>query len=163
MYLGAVSVLHLHDDLVTVTGREHIQRNGNRVFRGEIMIQIGTAVSVAEQLPSELFIVDFRVILLDVLENGKAVSIRSGTADRVNFLTKYTCMQADNMIQRWRQLATFLIVRHNDMAVRPVDEKGNFKRGKYGLGERVQRPGYPEAYRRELISRTGDKLLKPAE
>ena len=84
-------------------------------------------------------------------------------ADRVNFLTKYTCMQADNMIQRWRQLATFLIVRHNDMAVRPVDEKGNFKRGKYGLGERVQRPGYPEAYRRELISRTGDKLLKPAE
>ena len=84
-------------------------------------------------------------------------------ADRVSFLTKYTCMQADKMIQRWRQLATFLIVRHNDMAVRPVDEKGNFKRGKYGLGERVHRPGYPEAYRKELINRTGDKLLKPEE
>ena len=84
-------------------------------------------------------------------------------ADRVSFLTKYTCMQADKMIQRWRQLATFLIVRHNDMAVRPVDEKGNFKRNKYGLGERVQRPGYPEAYRKELINRTGDKLLKPEE
>ena len=49
------------------------------------------------------------------------------------------------------------------MAVRPVDEKGNFKRNKYGLGERVQRPGYPEAYRKELINRTGDKLLKPEE
>ena len=84
-------------------------------------------------------------------------------ADRVSFLTKYTCMQADKMIARWRQLATFLIVRHNDMAVRPVDEKGNFKRNKYGLGERVQRPGYPEAYRKELINRTGDKLLKPEE
>ena len=84
-------------------------------------------------------------------------------ADRVSFLTKYTCMQADNMIQRWRQLATFLIVRHNDMAVRPVDEQGNFKRGKYGLGETVKRPGYPEAYKKELINRTGDKLLKPAE
>ena len=84
-------------------------------------------------------------------------------ADRVSFLTKSTCMQADKMIQRWRQLATFLIVRHNDMAVRPVDEKGNFKRNKYGLGERVQRPGYPEAYRKELINRTGDKLLKPEE
>ena len=84
-------------------------------------------------------------------------------ADRVSFLTKYTCMQADKMIQRWRQLAMFLIVRHNDMAVRPVDEKGNFKRNKYGLGERVQRPGYPEAYRKELINRTGDKLLKPEE
>ena len=84
-------------------------------------------------------------------------------ADRVSFLTKYTCMQADNMIARWRQLATFLIVRHNDMAVRPIDEQGRFKRGKYGLGETVKRPGYPDAYKRELISRTGDKLLKPIE
>jgi len=84
-------------------------------------------------------------------------------AERVDFLTKYTCMQADNMIKRWRQLATFLIVRHNDMAVRPVDEKGNFKRNKYGLGERVQRPGMPETFRRELINRTGNKLIKPEE
>ena len=98
------------------------------------------------------------------VQNGiEQTALAKEGADRVDFLTKYTCMQADKMIQRWRQLATFLIVRHNDMAVRPVDEKGNFKRSKYGLGDRVQRPGYPEAYRRELISRTGDKLLKPAE
>ena len=97
-------------------------------------------------------------------QNGieKIALTKEGT-DRVDFLTKYTCMQADKMIQRWRQLATFLIVRHNDMAVRPVDEKGNFKRNKYGLGERVQRPGYPEAYRRELINRTGSKYIKPEE
>ena len=67
------------------------------------------------------------------------------------------------MLKRWRQLAFFLIVRHNDMAVRPVDEKGNFKRNKYGLGERVQRPGMPETFRRELINRTGNKLIKPEE
>ena len=79
-------------------------------------------------------------------------------ADRVSFLTKYTCMQADKMIARWRQLATFLIVRHNDMARRPVDEKGNFKRGKHGLGATVERPGMPESFRRELINRTGNKL-----
>ena len=91
------------------------------------------------------------------------IALSKEGADRVNFLTKYTCMQADKMIQRWRQLATFLIVRHNDMAVRPVDEKGNFKRGKYGLGERVQRPGMPESFRRELVNRTGNKLVKPEE
>ena len=89
------------------------------------------------------------------------IALSKEGADRVNFLTKYTCMQADKMIQRWRQLATFLIVRHNDMAVRPVDEKGNFKRGKYGLGATVQRPGMPEGFRRELINRTGTKLIKP--
>ncbi len=107
----------------------------------------------------------------DSLENAyffeqkgiEQIALTKEGADRVNFLTKYTCMQADNMIARWRQLATFLIVRHNDMAVRPVDEQGRFKRGKYGLGETVKRPGYPEAYKKELINRTGDKLLKPTE
>ncbi len=82
---------------------------------------------------------------------------------RRQILNEYTCQKADQMIARWRRLATFLIVRHNDMTVRPVDEKGNFKRNKYGLGVAVQRPGYPETYRRELVGRTGDKFIKPAE
>ena len=81
-------------------------------------------------------------------------------AARQKFLNDYTCQKADEMIARWRQLATFLIVRHNDMARRPVDEKGNFKRGKHGLGATVERPGMPESFRRELINRTGKKLLR---
>ena len=85
-----------------------------------------------------------------------------GTA-RQQYLNDYTCKKGDEMIARWRQLATFLIVRHNDMAVRPVDEKGRFKRGKHGLGATVQRPGMPESFRRELVNRTGNKLVKPEE
>ena len=41
-----------------------------------------------------------------------------------------------------------------------ADEKGNFKRGKHGLGATVERPGMPESFRRELINRTGKKLLR---
>ena len=82
---------------------------------------------------------------------------------RVDFLTNYTSQKADQMIARWRQLATFLIVRHNDMAVRPVDEQGNFKRGKHGLGATVKRPGYPDAYKRQILERTGGRYLKPTE
>ena len=81
-------------------------------------------------------------------------------AARQKFLNDYTCQKADEMIARWRQLATFLIVRHNDMARRPVDEKGNFKRGKHGLGATVERPGMPATYKKELINRTGNKLLR---
>ena len=82
-------------------------------------------------------------------------------AERVKFLTDYTCRKADEMISRWRQLAFYLVVRHNDMAVRPVDEQGNFKRGKHGLGATVERPGMPEDFRRQLIKQTGNKFLKP--
>ena len=78
---------------------------------------------------------------------------------RAAFLTDYTCRKGDEMIARWRQLARFLIVRHNDMARRPVDAEGRFLRTKHGLGATVERPGYPEAFRRELIRRTGDRYL----
>jgi dipeptidase len=78
---------------------------------------------------------------------------------RQKFLNDYTCRKADEMLSRWRQLAFYLIVRHNDMAVKPVDEQGRFKRSKYGLGATVERPGMPEAFRRELIKRTGERYL----
>jgi hypothetical protein len=82
---------------------------------------------------------------------------------RVAYLTGYTCQKADEMIARWRQLAWFLVVRHNDMAVRPIGDNGQFLRGEHGLGKTVTRPGYPEEYRRQLLRMTGDRYLKPKE
>ena len=96
-------------------------------------------------------------------KNVEEKAARLEGAERQKMLNDYTCKKADEMIARWRQLATFLIVRHNDMAVRPIDENGRFKRGKYGLGETVKRPGYPEAYKRYLIQQTGEKFMKPSE
>ena len=80
-------------------------------------------------------------------------------AARVKFLTDYTAEKADQMLARWKQLATYLIVKYNDMAVKP-DENGRFLRSKYGLGATVKRPGYPEKFARELIKQTGKKFEK---
>ena len=57
--------------------------------------------------------------------------------------------------------AAILIVRHNDMARRPVDENGRFKRGKHGLGATVERPGYPEPYARRLVKEAGERYQLP--
>ena len=83
--------------------------------------------------------------------------------ERVKFLTNYSCQKGDEMIARWQKLAFFLIVKFNDMAVKPTDANGTFERTPYGHGARAQRPGYPEAYARELLKLTGNKYLVPAE
>jgi dipeptidase len=80
---------------------------------------------------------------------------------RVKFLTDYSCQKGDEMIERWRQLAYFLIVKYNDMVVKPTDENGSFKRNKFGGGERIQRPGYPARFAKDLIYQTGSKFLVP--
>jgi dipeptidase len=81
---------------------------------------------------------------------------------KVEYLTSYTAQKADEMMQCWRKLATHLIVKFNDMIVKP-EENGQFKRTPEGLGARVTRPGYPEKYARELIKQTGTKFVIPTE
>ena len=81
--------------------------------------------------------------------------------ERIQFLTDYSCQKGNEMIARWQKLAFFLIVKYNDIVVKPTDENGTFERTPYGHGARVVRPGFPEPYARELLKQTGTKLLVP--
>ena len=64
------------------------------------------------------------------------------------------------MLARWQQLAFYLVVKYNDMAVKH-DENGVFKRSKYGLGATVKRPGFAPGYAREIIRQTSDRYAVP--
>lgn len=86
---------------------------------------------------------------------------KSTPANAVEFLDKYTGEKANQMLSRWKQLALHLIVKYNDMIVKP-EKNGRFTRTKEGLGAKVVRPGYPESYARELIKQTGDKFRMPS-
>ena len=84
----------------------------------------------------------------------------SATAMR-EYLNDYSVEQAQGMLARWKQLAVFLIVRHNDMARKPVDSQGRFKQSKYGLGATVERPGYPKPFARRIVKETGERYTSP--
>ncbi|MBR1688229.1 MAG: C69 family dipeptidase [Prevotella sp.] len=81
-------------------------------------------------------------------------------AAAASYLNDYSIEQAQQMLARWRQLAVYLIVKFNDMAVKP-ERDGQFLRTPEGLGARVARPGYPKPYARELIRQTGDRFIQP--
>ena len=78
----------------------------------------------------------------------------------LKYLNNYSNTQAQQMLARWKQLATYLIVKYNDMAVKP-EKDGKFLRMKTGIGVPVERPGYSNYSRRALIKQTGDKFLLP--
>ena len=78
----------------------------------------------------------------------------------IKYLNEYSNRQAQQMLARWKQLAVYLIVKFNDMAVKP-EENGAFKRTATGIGARVVRPGFPKPFAREYIRQTGDKYLSP--
>ena len=83
-------------------------------------------------------------------------------AQMQRFLNDYSVRQAQQMVARWRQLAYYLIVKYNDMAVKP-DVNGVFTRSKHGLGATVKRPGYPQSFARRLVREAGARYAVPEE
>ena len=80
----------------------------------------------------------------------------------IKYLNDYSNQKAQQMLARWRQLAFYLIVKYNDMTVKP-EADGKFTRTKEGIGATVERPGYPEAFKEKLVKETGDKFKVPQD
>ena len=75
-------------------------------------------------------------------------------------MTDYSCQKAEQMMDRWRQLAYFLIVKYNDMVERP-DRDGQFYYNEHGLGATVRRPGMPANFAREFNRHSKDRMKTP--
>jgi len=80
----------------------------------------------------------------------------------LDYLNKYSNTKAQQMLGRWKELATYVIVKYNDMAVKP-EKNGKFERTSTGLGARVIRPGFPAKYAERLVRETGDKFVYPSK
>lgn len=78
----------------------------------------------------------------------------------LKMLNDYSNSKAQQMLGTWKALAMHIIVKYNDMAVKP-EENGQFKRTATGNGATVSRPGYPKAFAKKLVKETGDWYSVP--
>ena len=72
-------------------------------------------------------------------------------ADRQSYLNRKSIDYTAKMMERWNQLAKYLIVKYNDQVVKRVDEKGNFTRWGY------ETPGYDQRFIDAVGKSTGDR------
>lgn len=94
---------------------------------------------------------------------AKATELYKDNKDAaIKYLNDYSNRKAQQMLARWRQLAFYLIVKYNDMTVKP-EADGKFTRTKEGIGATVERPGYPEAFKEKLVKETGGKFEVPQD
>jgi len=85
-----------------------------------------------------------------------------GADAAVKYLTEYSSEKADQMLERWKQLAFHIIVKYNDMTVKP-EQNGTFKRTATGLAASPKRPSFSKKYAKELIRQTGDRYVYPTK
>ena len=81
---------------------------------------------------------------------------KESPAKAKEYLTGYTVQTAQNMLDGWKKLGEYLIVKYNDLVVKRTKD-GKFERTSTGLCAPVVRPGYPEEYNRKVIQETGNR------
>ena len=96
--------------------------------------------------------------LQDEVES-KAASMSKEEA--VKYLSAYSHRVAGAMMDEWNQLAQLIIVKYNDMAVKRTVENGQFEKTPGGNPRPVLRPGYPEAFKRQIIKQAGTRYQLP--
>ena len=89
------------------------------------------------------------------IEKQAADLYQTDKAAALKLLNNYSNAKADEMLANWKRLATRIIVKYNDMAVKKE------KDGK--LLQSVTRPGYPISFGRKLVKETGDWYVVPVE
>ena len=89
------------------------------------------------------------------IEKQAADLYKTDKAAALKLLNNYSNTKADEMLASWKRLATRIIVKFNDMAVKKE------KDGK--LLQSVTRPGYPANFGRKLVKETGDWYAVPVE
>lgn len=91
----------------------------------------------------------------------KALSLYENSQEEaVRYLNDYSNTVAQQMLDRWNELAIYLIVKYNDMTVKP-EKDGKFTRTKTGLGAKVARPGYPESVAKDIVRQYGSRYAVP--
>lgn len=89
------------------------------------------------------------------IEKQAADLYQTDKAAALKLMNNYSNAKADEMLANWKRLATRIIVKYNDMAVKKE------KDGK--LLQSVTRPGYPASFGRKLVKETGDWYAVPVE
>lgn len=100
---------------------------------------------------------DFNRLVADTDKEAQAMS----EVEARRYLSDFSHRAAQSMLDEWNQLGQQLIVKYNDMAVKKVDENGMFMKTPGGNPRPVNRPGYPERFRKQLIQESGDRFRVP--
>ena len=77
--------------------------------------------------------------------------------EATDYLTNYSCAEADNATLRYQDLAIYLLVKYLDGNVK-VEKDGKFERTQWGLPESPKHPKYSDDFYRAIVNQKGESI-----
>ena len=99
---------------------------------------------------------------LQVVEEAAQSLYKKSPEYATRFLTEYSENQANLMMEQWKALGAFLMVKYTDGNIKR-ERNGKFIDNGWGVPEDIQTPGYSDKFYRDIIKETGDKYEMKGE
>ncbi len=97
---------------------------------------------------------------VEAIDAGALLLYKKNPDLAAGFLTAFSHNTSNNLLNEWRELGNFLLVKYLDGNVKH-ERDGKFLRNPYGFPLSPIHPDYPDEWKRRLIEETGEKFLKP--
>lgn len=78
------------------------------------------------------------------------------------FLTDYSVNTGQAVVERWKQLFQYLIVKYHDGNIKK-EKDGQFETNGYGMPVSPSQPGYPEWFLKKIVEDKGSFLEAPSD
>ncbi|NLB85713.1 MAG: dipeptidase, partial [Bacteroidales bacterium] len=95
---------------------------------------------------------------LDIIDETALKLYENSPEKAEEFLTEYSCNTANALVDYWKELDNFLLVKYLDGNVKP-EENGEFLRNPWGYPKSIEWPGYSDEWKKNLIEKTGERFL----
>lgn len=98
---------------------------------------------------------------INYVEATDAAALKLYESDQqlaVDYLTDYSCNMAEMTVKRWKNLSEFLLVKYLDGNMKQ-EKDGEFLRNPWGYPQPPKFPGYPDAYKKQVIEETVERFL----
>ncbi len=94
----------------------------------------------------------------DELEIQFCHEVETCTDSDPSLLTYNSLKAANEMMNAWKKLFEYIVVKHNDMVIKK-EENGQFQKSKYGFSVPPTRPGYSNRFFNKIKKETGDRYV----
>jgi dipeptidase len=90
------------------------------------------------------------------IDEGALKLYKKDKKTAIDFLTKFSCENADHLVYHWRDFYHYLFMKYMDGNIK---EKSEPKEGYKYVTPKLKQPGYGEEWYRRIVKETGDKFL----
>ncbi len=90
------------------------------------------------------------------IDEGALKLYKNDKKAAIDFLTRFSCENADNLVYHWRDFYHYLFMKYMDGNIK---EKSEPKQGYKFVTPKLKQPGYGEEWYRRIVKETGDKFL----